>query len=275
MKLSICKILFGGRTSLVQFFDYASQLGFKGVEFGYEEAVRTFPNFEDLKEELSRRGLTWSGSYWGAPWHMPEERASILEEATRRLIYMSGAGCNNLIIGPPGRFDGYEKDRFGYLEEAVKTINEVGKVSSAYGVRASVHNHYGTIIEGQDEIDYVLQHTDANSVWFCPDTAHLSVAGCDPLKNVIKYGQRIGYVHLKDAIKLAQFVPREEKWDERLRDLGKGEVPIADILMTLKQSSYDGWVSYEQDRPQRGETALESASASKAYLDSLLKQLQL
>ncbi len=272
MKFAICKILFGS-ASLEEFFGVAEKLKFDGVEFGYEESFKRYPVASDLRKALADKALKWAGSYWGADWHVEGLRESFIEQAQKRAKYMLEAGCNTIIIGPPARFKGYEEKKNEYLEKTCVTINAIGKVASNMGLRVGIHNHYGTTIESSEEIDYVMQHTDAGLVGFCPDTAHLAVSGCDALNVVKRYVDRVVYLHLKDAIKPGEFVPRNEKWDERLRDLGKGQIPLKEILKSLKSHGYEGWISYEQDHPQRGETAEESASASKKYIELELKNL--
>ncbi|MFQ1020934.1 sugar phosphate isomerase/epimerase family protein [Tardisphaera saccharovorans] len=270
MNFSICKIIFGS-LKLNDFLGVAANLGFDGAEFGYDEAIAYFPDPQALDQVLSAKGLRWAATYWGAPWHLKSQKASLIEEAQKRARYMSEAGCTNLILGPPSRFDGYEENKENYLIQAVDTMTQVAQIMSAYKIKASLHNHYGTIIEGPDEINYAMQNTDDRLIGFCPDIAHLSFSGIDPLPFVQRYVKRVAHVHLKDAVRPGEFVPRNEKWDERLRDLGKGDLPLVQIVKLLKDHNYDGWISYEQDRPQNGESAMESARASKSYIDSVIK----
>jgi len=274
MKFSVCKILFGS-IELRQFFSRARELGFQGVEFGYRDALES-GRFSDpfaLRDELNRFGLTWSANYWGDNWHHREERERLLQQAEKIGEFLSKAGCENVVIGPPVRFPGYDEKKREYLRTACDAMNQVARILRDRGLKCSIHNHYGTIIEGEDEIEFALANVDADLLGFCPDTAHLAVSGIEPVRFIERYAQRVAHVHLKDAIKPGEFVPREENWVSRLRDLGQGEIPLAQLVAILVNHSYAGWFSYEQDVPQAGETPMESARKSKQYIDSVLSKV--
>jgi inosose dehydratase len=91
----------------------------------------------------------------------------------------------------------------------------------------------------------------------CPDTAHLAAGGTDNPKLILRYKERIKYVHLKDYTKDPfGFVP-----------LGTGQLDLLSIAAALKDNNYDGWVTVETDG-YFGNTKL-SAEVSKKYLQTL------
>lgn len=119
-----------------------------------------------------------------------------------------------------------------------------------YGIRAAVHNHLGSLVESQDELEEFLRR--------CPDagllldTGHLGVAGGDVLEIADKYYDRIVAVHLKDWVSTDPSAP---EWYRRgyFTGLGHGNMPIDNegVVKLLKKRGYDGWIFIEEDTHKR------------------------
>lgn len=117
-----------------------------------------------------------------------------------------------------------------------------------WGIRAGLHNHLGTPVETQEQLEAFLEA--------CPecglilDTAHLAAAGGDPEGIVRRYAERLTAIHLKDWITLREEVGLEN-WTQRGRfcELGAGNIALdnAAVLRALPQVGYDGWIFVEQD----------------------------
>lgn len=117
-----------------------------------------------------------------------------------------------------------------------------------WGIRAGLHNHLGTPVETQEQLEAFLKA--------CPecglilDTAHLAAAGGDPEEIVRRYAERLTAIHLKDWITLREEVGLEN-WTQRGRfcELGAGNIGLdnAAVLRALRQVGYDGWIFVEQD----------------------------
>ncbi|HEY3281542.1 MAG TPA: sugar phosphate isomerase/epimerase [Armatimonadota bacterium] len=117
-----------------------------------------------------------------------------------------------------------------------------------YGLAVGLHNHLGTPVESQSELEAFLDQ--------CPecglilDTAHLAAAGGDPLAILRRYPDRLVAVHLKDWITLKPEVGLE-RWGERGRfcELGAGNIGLdnAAVMRALADLGYEGWVFVEQD----------------------------
>jgi sugar phosphate isomerase/epimerase len=117
-----------------------------------------------------------------------------------------------------------------------------------WGIRAGLHNHLGTPVETQEQLEAFLEA--------CPDcglildTAHLAAAGGDPVEIVNRYSERLTAIHLKDWITLREEVGLEN-WTQRGRfcELGAGNIGLdnAAVLGALRKVGYDGWIFVEQD----------------------------
>ncbi len=267
VKFSICRILFS-RFDLKEFLKIAHELSFDGVEIGVKDVMTYFSSIDLYKKTLEDYGLKHSGSYWSAKFYDKQLHDKIIEESKEVLNFLSKVESDRLIIGPPARFEGFIPDK--HLRIMAEILNKIGKIALDYGIKIGIHNHYGTIVESSNEIDLIMNLTNPDYVGFAPDTAHLGVSGCNVVESMRKYLDRIVYVHLKDVIRPGEFVPRTEKWTDRLRDLGQGEIDFVTIAKMLKSVNYKGWLAYEQDISPN---PLESAKKSKEYIDKVLKPI--
>lgn len=127
-----------------------------------------------------------------------------------------------------------------------RRANKFVEVCKSYGLKAALHNHLGSVIESQDELDYFMKK--------CPDAAllldigHLHGAYGDNMKALEKYYDRLAAIHFKDV-----FIknPDAAEWSERLRfcELGGGnsKLDYQSVAQFLKDKKYDKWVLVEHD----------------------------
>jgi hypothetical protein len=118
-------------------------------------------------------------------------------------------------------------------------------IAHKHSLLAALHPHYGTVIEGADEIRRLLSTTD---VALCLDTGHLMVAGADPAAITRLANGRIAHVHLKDVnTALAERVrKREIGYHDAVsqgmyRPLGEGDVDFVEIMSLLDRATLLGW----------------------------------
>ena len=129
-----------------------------------------------------------------------------------------------------------------------RQVNEQARACRRWGINAALHNHLGTLVETQPQLEEFLAR--------CPecrlilDTAHLAAAGGDPIEIVQKYPDRLELIHLKDWIETNPEIGLEQ-WSSRGRfcELGAGNIGLdnADVLHALTAVGYDGWVCVEHD----------------------------
>ena len=118
------------------------------------------------------------------------------------------------------------------------------------------HHHCAGYVETPEEIDALLSRTDAALLGLCLDTGHLMFAGGDPIDVLAAYGDRTWHVHFADcdpgaggAIaqgrRLGTITPSVRRGI--FCELGRGMVPFARVLDTLRARDYRGWIVVEQD----------------------------
>lgn len=143
----------------------------------------------------------------------------------------------------------------------------------ARGLEPVFHHHLGTDVETPDEIQRLLDLTDVS---LCLDTAHLWLAGGDPLEALSEWGPRIRQMHLKDASRTAHAAARAaggDLWrtvgDGGFTALGRGDLDFAAIAEALDTVGYTGWLVVEQDALPTGQDVQAIADDQRANLELL------
>lgn len=136
------------------------------------------------------------------------------------------------------------KDQETYFRQ----LNCQMEICRAWGLTAAVHNHLGTLVENQEQLETMLRRCP--NVGLILDTAHLAAAGGDPMKIIGQYPHRLAAVHLKDWLVTKPELGLD-RWPERGRfcELGAGNIGLDNVavLRLLKKIGFDGWVFVEQD----------------------------
>lgn len=124
--------------------------------------------------------------------------------------------------------------------------NLEAEATARWGVKTGLHNHMGMLVETQPQLEAFLDRCPG--VGLILDTAHLAVAGGDPVAIVRKYADRLVSMHLKDWFSID---PSADHWFKRGRfcELGAGNIGLDNsaVMQALVEVGYDGWVFVEQD----------------------------
>lgn len=140
------------------------------------------------------------------------------------------------------------------LDEAVEILTETAQVLAAEGIHAGLHNHVGTWIETEAEIDYVLNNIDPALMGASFDLGHLEWAGINSTNMVKKWRDRIVDLHIKDLdLDVARDsrenpAPYFQTSDRRIfLEPGLGQIDLIGALSELPQD-FGGWIIIEVDR---------------------------
>lgn len=230
----------------------ASSLGLKAIEAGPEELLPTDPS--EVSDLLAEYGLGLVGGFVPAVLHDPSRREEELAVVERRARFFSAAGADVVVLAAMPASDDFgpfvELDE-GSWNTLFETLKSVEEICAGHGLSVSVHHHYGTVIESDEQVKRFLEGSETG---FCLDTGHLVIGGSDPVEIAALAGPRVNHVHLKDvdtgvARRLADRELSFKEAAERnaFRPLGEGDVDVEGLLERLEGSGYSGWYVLEQD----------------------------
>ncbi len=182
--------------------------------------------------------------YLGALGHFGEEA----------IAFTSGLGCPVLTLTttPPiftvsnllrGR-DDFQEEVF--IEKLAELITDLNQKAMAAGITLCIKNTYWGLFRGERLFDFLERLPD--TVKLDIDTAHLCIAGADPVTMIKKTANRIGVVHFTDTA----FEDNQEAYAQPLpefpakaatkvfRDIGDGKLNFVSIVTALKEAGYEG-----------------------------------
>ncbi|MBA3793702.1 MAG: TIM barrel protein [Rubrobacter sp.] len=258
----------------------ASSLGLPAVEAGPEGLLPTDP--AEVSDLLAGYDLGLVGGFVPAILHDPARRESELALVERRAEFFAAAGADVVVLAAVSG-----SESFGELVElgdgAWKTLFEslkmVEEICARHGIAVSLHHHYGTVVERDDQLKRFLEGSEMG---LCLDTGHLAIGGSDPVEIAELAGPRVNHVHLKDVdLEVAgRLAARELSFKEAaqknaFRPLGDGDVDVGGVVDRLESSGYRGWYVLEQDsvverEPQEGEGPVVEVRKSLDYLSEKL-----
>lgn len=201
-----------------RFLDEVTEAGYAWIELGPYGYLPTDP--ARLTKETGRRGLTVSAGtvftslhrgpdVWDATW----EHVSQVAELTRAM------NAKHLVVIPSFWRDDKTAELIepptltaGQWRHLATGMERLGReVRERYGLQIVVHPHADTHIDTEENVARFLDATDSDLVNLCLDTGHYAYCGGDSVKLIETYGERIGYLHLKqvDPAILADVVKNE------------------------------------------------------------------
>ncbi len=249
-----------------------SKIGYTKFESVKQAAYAYDLDVNKYNEMLDRFGMSVESFYF----HLPSvgEEASLFDTVERELDFISKIGVTRATLqGVYGRPEGDvmdDKSREHNLNLMIKFAN----IAKKYGVATNVHPHVDTYFMYEDEIDYVMQNTDKDLIYFAPDTAHIAAAGADPVEVVKRYADRVNFTHLKDY-KIGDEITSQGWVDSGVpimscfHILGEGSVDFCEIIKVLDEANYDGPLCIELDR-----SPISHADSAKKSYDHLCQFLQ-
>jgi inosose dehydratase len=258
----------------------AASLGLPAVEAGPEDLLPRDP--DGVFEMLTGYGLSLVGGFVPAVLHEPQALDRELAFVERRAKFLAAAGADVVVLAASVGSAGYEEvfdldeGAWGTLFESIEAVEEI---CVRHGVAVSLHQHYGTVIERDDQLRRFL---DGSEMGLCLDTGHLVIGGSDPVEIAKLAGKRINHVHLKDVDRevAARLASRELDFKEAaqmgaFRPLGEGDVDVGLLLDALEGAGYSGWYVLEQDtvvesEPQEGEGPILNVGKSLAFVEERL-----
>jgi inosose dehydratase len=238
-----------------------------------------------LLADLQQRNLQILGGFVGLELRNREKRDKEMERALEIGRFFQSVGAPYLIAADGG--DDRRRGEAGHVDpngaltkeqwQSLATgLNDLARELAPMGIKVVFHNHVGTYVETEAETGRLLEETDPALVSWCLDCGHLAYGGGDNLRALEKYGNRVGYVHIKDVDGQVLQKSRENAWSfaQALKSyifapLGEGIARVPEVIDSLRQAGYAGWVVIEQDTTPDDPTKV--AEKNRHYLEPLIK----
>lgn len=147
-----------------------------------------------------------------------------------------------------------------------------------FGVRMAFHHHMGTIVETDEEVGLMMQHT-GDAVGLLYDTGHSIFSGGDPVALLKKHVKRVVHVHCKDARPDMLKKARAEDMsfmgavmDGIFTVPGDGIIDYPTILKILHDAGYSGWLVVEAEQDPKKAHPLTYAAMGFQNLSRMAKE---
>jgi sugar phosphate isomerase/epimerase len=249
--------------------DVMKDTGFIGVRLTqFPQILKTYDlTAAQMQAEAEARGCRIVTISFNGAAHDASRRSEIIDNAKAAMNFLKSFGANHLVVFPPNRSNASQPAAF---QNMCDCFNEIGRTAREMGFYAGLHNHMASMVETPEEIDRCMAMTDPQLFYFSPDTAHLYLAGCDVVKTLDKYKQRLMLADYKDAKRLPNATPHS--FDrESIFDLGDGEVDFPGCHRVLKSINYEGYLIVDLDIARQGPRA--SYERCGAYVASTLETI--
>lgn len=219
-------------------------IGYDGVETKFAVLRRYCDALEDLRRST---GLTIVTAHL----MMDHVRDAVAGGETAAAIeqVIESSGLRFLLVSDHAHDD---VDRYREMGEVLTRFSE--RVTD-YNVRVLFHNHRMEVEGDMRRLKALADHSAADRVGLAVDFGWVLQAKTDPLRVVEQFGDRIGYVHLKDA--------RDGVWTE----LGHGDLAIDTVVRAIRPLGLPWWTA-EQDTTTR--SPAESARINHDFLAPLV-----
>jgi inosose dehydratase len=255
------------RVPFTDILDVMKDTGFIGLRLTqFPQILKTFDvTAAQMQKEAARRGCQIITISFNGPTHDPGRRSEVIANAKAAMSFLREFGAKHLVVFSPNRSNA---SALGAFKSMCDCFNEIGSAAGEMGFRAGLHNHVGQIVQNPDEVDRCLAMTDPKLFYFSPDTAHLHLAGCDVVKTLDKYKERLMMADYKDARRLEDAKP--DTFDRKsIFDLGDGEIDFRGCHLVLRSISFKGWLVVDLDTARQGPRA--SYERCNAYVVNQLE----
>ena len=263
--------------------DEMQDAGYAGTELGPYGFLPT--EAADLQAAVAARGLELLSAFVPVRLADPAARETGLAAARQVGALLAACGCRTIVLSDDNAADPARLARAGRIT-AADGLDETGwqalagnvnaiarRLLAELGLATVFHHHCAGFVETPAEIDRLLDLTDPALVGLCLDTGHYAYGGGDPVDCLRRHGERVRYVHLKDADPAIMARARRDGLDyfEAVAagvfcELGRGCVDFSVLIDELNSGGFDGWAVVEQDILPGTGTPLESARRNRAYL---------
>ena len=267
-----------------RYLDEVAEAGYEWTEAGPHGYLPIDVNI--VTGELKRRGLKMIASavmngHLDDPDDWPKIESTVLGAGEfgaslgAKYLFLIDDTYLDLFSGQQVADTHLDDDGWKRLIDSTHKVAEMAR--DRFGLTLTFHPHAETHVQTEEEVEKLLEDTDAGLVSLLLDTGHHAYAGGDPVGFLRKHHRRISYLHLKnvDGAKLQRV--REEKMPMvEATKMGvfcepqDGLVDFESLSAVLREVGYDGWATVEQDMFQPPlDVPLPVAKRTRQYLKDI------
>jgi inosose dehydratase len=250
---------FGKAPSIADALEKTSRAGFKAVMTDVPAGMTA----QEYRALLARYDTVPAPGYFSSPLEDADQRHDLVREAERRadvhrelslaeMFVAARMSPESPRVARPARGVDADERR---LAEIAKTLTRIGAATSARGVTACFHQHVGSWVETEAELEWLLERLDPETVALGPDTGHLAWAGIDPVDFVRRHRDRVRSLHVKDIRQGTAESSREDSASYRevvqaglWVEPGRGDIDLRRIFDELRGGGCS-WAIVEVDSP--------------------------
>ncbi|NOC47516.1 myo-inosose-2 dehydratase [Ruegeria sp. HKCCD7559] len=236
----------------------AREIGYTGVERGQRMPADT----EGLRAYLDANDIALCGGWCSGSTLVNDlhSEIAVVREQVEQFVALNSpcivyAECSNTVQGQIGTpvNDRPKLSRDEVLAYAGK-LTELAKWMADQGMPMAYHHHMGTIIESEDEVNWLMEGSGPE-LSLCFDTGHLLFGGGDVMATLNRWGDRVHHVHFKDIRPEIVQVTRENNrsfLDAVIAGAftvpGDGCIDFQAVANALKAMDYSGWIVVEAEQ---------------------------
>jgi sugar phosphate isomerase/epimerase len=262
----------------------AQAAGITGIELTFppgdwRSALSAYGSIDGFVAALRTHGLELIGCFFSELEHVhdvtsPAEQQAVIDAGVETARFVRQGGGELLVVGMPVLRDHGFVD-LDYAKSVADLINRLGAATRQEGVGVALHTEMGSAFCRRRDIDLFMLLTDPGYVGLCPDTAHITMAGGDPLEVLNAHHERVVVTHWKDVMGPVTSEPRAGEnvfafYGQFFRRVGTGGVDWFAWARRLRDLGYRGWTILELD--EAGE-AVNEVTAARAYVDMVVGAL--
>ena len=273
----------GGDTPIETCLEEASKSGFSGIELGGK-----FPrNPGIIKFLLNKYQLKMPGGWYGSllrkrsveeEWSAMKDHIDLLKFVKSDVFVFADVSDSIQSLGDiplksRPKLEDSEWTSYG------KKISEISNRLFDIGLPMSYHEHMGTIIQTENDVDRFMNNTNENT-FLLYDTGHLLFAEANFERVLKNYVQKINHVHCKDIRKniLENSLKNDLSFRESFLDgvftvPGDGCIDYEPLFKILYENNYEKWLIIEAEQDPKKANPLEYAKIGYNYLSMQLKKI--
>lgn len=271
----------GGNISFEQCIQEMHDAGYQGCEVGNKFSR----NPKQLQAALEPLNLQIASAWFSTYFVIPEKVEQCVADFMVHMNFLKAMGAKVIVVSECGAsIQGTPQPIFGkkpvftekQWRDLFSGLERIGEYAKKNEMDIVYHEHMGTGVQTEEEVHYLMQHTDPALVSLLIDTGHITYAGGDPVALINEYGQRVKHVHLKDLRQENIDIVRQQQLSfldgVRLGTFtipGDGFINFKPIFSALSKQHYQGWFIVEAEQDPKKAPPLEYAKKARSFIKTM------